>query len=81
MYASEIMGGVVNCGYGDTAEGLNAPAFVGSPIYPQTFNNGGLGGMYATPFSTYTDYGSTRNLFTGLFSLLGSKIFKLIKGR
>jgi len=80
IYAANIMeGNIVNCDYGDTGAGMGAPTFSGSPIYPQTFNNGGLGGMYATPFSVYTDYDSSRNLFMGLFSLMGRKILRLLK--
>ena len=69
----------VNCNFGDTAQGMHMPAMSGSPIYPQTFSGGGMDGLYGYPLGFYADNNESRNLFTGLFSLIGSKGFEIIK--
>lgn len=71
--------GVVNCDFGDTAAGMSTPAFSGSPLYAQTFSGIGLDGLYAFPLGFYADNNESRNLFQGLFSLVGNKIFEIIK--
>jgi len=77
----------VNCDFGDVAQGMGGPAFAGSPLYSQTFSGVGLDGLYAFPMGFYADNNESRNLFQGLFSLLGSgkmpeilKIALLTKG-
>lgn len=70
----------VNCNYGDNAEGVPLPqALEGSPLYAQTFSGIGLDGLYAFPLGFYADNNTSRNLFTGLFSLVGSVAPVLIK--
>jgi hypothetical protein len=62
----------VNCDFGDVAQGMGGPAFSGSALYTQTFSGVGLDGLYAFPMGYYADNNESRNLFQGLFSLLGS---------
>ena len=72
-YAANILEGnkKVNCNFQDTAAGKKTPAFVGSPLYPQTFSGIGLDGLYGYPLGFYADNNESRNLFFGLFSFLG----------
>lgn len=63
--------GKVNCDWGDTAQGIKSVPFAGSPIYPQTFSGVGLDGLYGHPGGFYGDNNLSRNMFLGLFSLLG----------
>jgi len=81
-YADKILEehGKVDCDFGDTAAGKRVPAFKGSPLYPQTFHGIGLDGLYGYPLGFYADNNESRNLFFGLFSLLGfSTVEELIK--
>ena len=79
-YAGNVMEGrdVVNCDFGDTGQGMSMPALSGSPIYPQAFA-GVSGGVSAFPLGFYADNQESRNLFQGLFSLVGFKSFEIIK--
>ena len=81
LYANNIMKeqNVVNCDFGDNAAGMSDIAFSGSPLYAQTFSGQGLDGLYAFPLGFYADNNQSRNLFQGLFSLVGSFDTKLIK--
>ncbi len=81
IYAHNIIESknVVNCDYGDVGQGMGAPAFAGSPLYAQTFSGVGLDGLYAFPLGFYADNNESRNLFQGLFSLLGENIFEIVK--
>lgn len=81
MYAADIIESkdAVNCDFGDSAAGMHAPAFQGSPLYAQTFGGVGLDGLYAFPLGFYADNNQSRNLFEGLFSLIGSEQGKLVK--
>lgn len=70
----------VNCDFGDVGQGLSAPSFVGSPRYPSIFNTVDLDGLSSFPLGFYADNDESRNLFYGLFSLLGKdKTFKILK--
>jgi hypothetical protein len=62
----------VDCDFGDTAAGKKSMPFRGSPLYPQTFHGIGLDGLYGYPLGFYADNNESRNLFFGLFSMLGS---------
>lgn len=79
-YAKNIMENkeVVNCDFGDTGQGMGIPAFSGSPIYPQAFA-GVTGGVSAFPLGFYADNSESRNLFQGLFSLVGKTSFDIVK--
>jgi hypothetical protein len=81
MYAADIIKSkaAVNCDFGDTAAGMHGPAIVGSPLYAQTFSGIGLDGLYAFPLGFYADNNQSRNLFEGLFSLIGSQRPEIIK--
>jgi len=81
MYAANVIieQNVVNCDFGDSAAGMSMPAFSGSPLYPQTFSGIGLDGLYAFPLGFYADNNESRNLFQGLFSLVGSRAYEFIK--
>lgn len=61
----------VDCDWGDTGSGQKSVPFRGSPLYPQTFQGIGLDGLYGYPLGFYADNNESRNLFFGLFSLLG----------
>lgn len=81
LYASNIIKkkNTVNCNFGDTGAGMRAPTFSGSPLYPQTFSGIGLDGLYAFPLGFYADNNASRNLFQGLFSLVGHCDTEIIK--
>ncbi len=81
LYAANVMEnhGAVNCDFGDSAAGMHTPAFVGSPLYSQTFAGIGLDGLYAFPLGFYADNNQSRNLFEGLFSLIGFDNPEIIK--
>ena len=61
----------VDCDFGDTGAGKQSTPFRGSPLYPKTFHGIGLDGLYGYPLGFYADNNESRNLFFGLFSLLG----------
>ena len=73
IYADKILEDYdkVDCDFGDTGQGLHSVPFVGSPLYPQSFSGGNLDGLHSFPLGYYSDNDSSRNLFLGLFSLLG----------
>lgn len=81
LYAANVIEKykAVNCNFGDTAQGMPTPALSGSPIFPQTFAGVGTDGLYGFPLGFYGDNNESRNLFQGLFSLVGSKGFEIIK--
>jgi len=81
LYASHIIKNknTVNCNFGDTGAGMQVPTFSGSPLYPQTFSGIGLDGLYAFPLGFYADNNESRNLFQGLFSLVGGNTYDIIK--
>lgn len=81
VYAANIIDSknVTNCNFGDVGAGMHAPAFEGSPLYAQTFAGHGLSGLYAFPLGFYADNNQSRNLFEGLFSLIGAKKNGIIK--
>jgi len=59
---------------------LPSTSFRGSPLYPQTFHGIGLDGLYGYPLGFYADNNESRNLFFGLFSMLGfNTVDELIK--
>lgn len=80
LYADNIIEKfqAVNCDFGDTGQGMRSPTFSGSPIYPQAFS-GVSGGVSAFPLGFYADNSESRNLFQGLFSLVGNKSYEIIK--
>lgn len=61
----------VDCDFGDTGQGMESTPFRGSPLYPQLFQGMSLTGLYGYPLSFYGDNNTSRNLFFGLFSMLG----------
>jgi hypothetical protein len=81
MYAMNIIKRLkaVNCDFGDVGQGRHMPAIEGSPLYAQTFGGIGLDGLYAFPLGFYADNNESRNLFQGLFSLVGSSKNKIVK--
>ena len=81
LYAVNVMDEVkaVNCDFGDAGQGMGGMAFSGSPLYAQTFSGIGLDGLYAFPMGFYADNNESRNLFQGLFSLLGAHAPEIIK--
>jgi hypothetical protein len=82
LYAVDVMDEVqaVNCDFGDVGQGMGmGGAISGSPLYAQTFSGIGLDGLYAFPMGFYADNNESRNLFQGLFSLLGAHAPAIIK--
>jgi hypothetical protein len=81
LYAVNVMedAQAVNCDFGDAGQGLGGAAFSGSPLYAQTFSGVGLDGLYAFPMGFYADNNESRNLFQGLFSLLGAHAPEIVK--
>ena len=81
LYAANVMveKQATNCDFGDNAAGMHMPAPSGSPLYAQTFAGCGLDGLYAFPMGFYSDNNQSRNLFEGLFSLIGAENFEIIK--
>lgn len=80
-YADKIMleHSKVDCDFMDTGEGLTDPTLRGSPIYPKLFTGQGYDGIYTTPFGYYGDDNNrARNLFFGIYSLLGKKLNDVI---
>jgi hypothetical protein len=77
LYASNIIKAkdAVNCDFGDTGAGMSVPTFNGSPLYAQTFSGIGLDGLYAFPLGFYADNNESRNLFQGLFSVVGKNVY------
>jgi hypothetical protein len=81
LYAVNVMdeAQAVNCDFGDVGQGMGSMAFSGSPLYAQTFSGVGLDGLYAFPMGFYADNNESRNLFHGLFSLLGAHAPEIVK--
>lgn len=81
IYAANIIENKqsVNCDFGDTAAGMHGPPMMGSPLYAQTFAGVGLDALYSYPLGFYADNSASRNLFEGLFSLIGSLENEIIK--
>jgi hypothetical protein len=81
LYAVDVMdeAQAVNCDFGDVGAGMGGVAFSGSPLYAQTFSGIGLDGLYAFPMGFYADNNESRNLFQGLFSLLGTAAPMIVK--
>ena len=69
----------VQCNYNDTAPKAGAgQALTSAPFYPQVFNSS-MNGLYTFPIGFYSDYGVTRNLFMGSFSLMGNWLRNMIQ--
>jgi len=81
LYAVNVMdeAQAVNCDFGDAGAGMGGTPFAGSPLYTQTFSGIGLDGLYAFPMGFYADNNESRNLFQGLFSLLGAAAPTIVK--
>ena len=81
LYGANIMEDEksVNCDFGDTAQGMHIPTPEGSPLYPQQWSGCGTSGLYAWPMGWYSDNDAVRNIPQGLFSLVGEKVFEIIK--
>lgn len=79
-FARNIMNeNIVNCDYGDVAQGQGGAELTGSPLYPRTFTGMGLEGIYGFPLGFYADNNQSRNTPYGLFSLLGKDEIEDIK--
>ena len=80
-YADKILDNFskVDCDFGDVGEGLKSTPFAGSPLYPRTFHGYGFNGLYGYPLGFYADNNESRNLFFGLFSLLGKNSINGLK--
>lgn len=63
---------MVNCNWGDTAEGWKIPTFEGSPFYPK-IQTGSFTGLYSAPITFFYSLDMLyRNYPYGLFSYYGS---------
>ena len=45
---------------------------LGAPFYSKVYNNIGLDGIYSYPLGYYADNNISRNLYYGMYSLMGS---------
>jgi hypothetical protein len=64
----------VDCDFGDNAAGMRSIPFRGSPMYSRTTVGVGMDdGMYGYPLGYYSNNNESRNLFFGLFSMLGAE--------
>lgn len=60
---------VVNCDYGDAAEGVHSVALPASPSYPRVFNGLWPTGLFAYPVNFYQDNYESRQIFSGIYSI------------
>ena len=74
-YADKILevAGKVDCDFEDTGAGYQSTPFTGSPLYPRTFSGIGRESINSVPLGYYSDNNQSRNIFFGLFSLIGHK--------
>lgn len=81
MYAANVIDGQasVNCNFGDVGEGQHMPAMEGSPLYVMPFTGVNMDGWQNSPSGTYGDNYPSRNVPFGLFSLVSSEEYELIK--
>ena len=74
VYAGKIMkeNGAVECNFRSNAPGISERGLLGAPFYSKVYNNVGLDGMYSYPLGYYADNNISRNLYYGIYSLLGN---------
>lgn len=64
----------VECNYDDTTPGEGpGQALTAAPFYSKIFS-GMINGLYTYPIGYYSDYNVSRNLYYGVYSLMGSLI-------
>ena len=73
-YAGKIMNeqGAVECNFRSNAPGITEKGILGAPFYSKVYNNIGLDGIYSYPLGYYADNNISRNLYYGMYSLMGS---------
>lgn len=69
----------VECNWGSNAPGVVPGDLLGSPFYSKVYNNVALDGIFSYPLGFYADNNISRNLYYGLYSLLGSPSQEEIK--
>jgi len=72
-FSNMIMGKAVDCTFDTETQGVqsnNAP--IGSPFYAKPYGNVSLDGLNVLPIGENRDSNMSRNLYYGIFSLLGS---------
>jgi len=63
----------VECNWHSNAPGITEKGIVGAPFYSKVYNNIGLDGIYSYPLGYYADNNISRNMYYGLYSLMGGK--------
>ena len=63
---------IVNCDYGDSAEGISDTPLRPSPFYSRVFQGLGQTGMFSYPNNFYWDNTDAQQLFNGIFSMYAS---------
>lgn len=73
-YADKVIEekGKVDCDFGDTAQGMKSTSFRGSPLFPSIFTGFNMNGIQGYPLGWYSDYDQMRNMFFGLYSIIGN---------
>lgn len=69
----------VECNWGSNAPGIMPGEILGSPFYSKVYNNVALDGIFSYPLGFYGDLNISRNLYYGIYSLLGSETEENIK--
>jgi hypothetical protein len=63
----------VECNWHSNAEGISEKGILGAPFYSKVYNNIGLDGIYSYPLGYYADNNISRNIYYGLYSLMGGE--------
>lgn len=72
-YSNSIVGKAVDCTFDtETAGAQSNDAPIGSPFYSKVYQNSSLDGLNVIPVGENRDQNMSRNLYYGIFSLLGS---------
>lgn len=70
----------VHCDYGEFGEGVKDFPISPSPFYPRVFTGLWNSGLFSHPIDYFSDYYGATGLFSGLFSVYGSKRKKTQNG-
>jgi hypothetical protein len=63
----------VECNWHSNAPGITEKGILGAPFYSKVYNNIGLDGIYSYPLGYYADNNISRNMYYGLYSLMGGE--------
>lgn len=68
--------GAVECNFGSNAPGISEKGLLGAPFYSKVYNNVGLDGLNSSPLGYFSDHNISRNIYYGIYSLMGSEELK-----